>query len=42
MDLVRVFFLPRQRRSIGQLVRSIIREASRYDYDSACSQVLFL
>ena len=37
-----IFFWPQQRRSIGQLVRSIIREASRYDYDSACSQVFFL
>ncbi len=37
-----IFFWPQQRRSIGQLVRSIIREASRHDYDSACSQVFFL
>jgi hypothetical protein len=41
MDVVRVFFWPQQRRSIGQLVRSIIREASRHDYDSACPRVLF-
>jgi len=37
-----IFFWPQQRRSIGQLVRSIIREVSRHDYDSACSQVFFL
>lgn len=37
-----IFFWPQQRRSIGQLVRSVIREASRHDYDSACSQVFFL
>jgi hypothetical protein len=37
-----IFFWPQQRRSIGQLVRSIIREASRHDFDSACSQVFFL
>jgi Domain of unknown function (DUF5615) len=37
-----IFFWPQQRRSIGQLVQSIIREASRHDYDSACSQVFFL
>gem|GEM_PF-1908599 len=37
-----IFFWPQQRRSIGQLVRSIIREASRLDFDSACSQVFFL
>jgi len=37
-----IFFWPQQRRSIGQLVRSIIREASRHDYDTACSQVFFL
>lgn len=37
-----IFFWPQQRRSIGQLVQSIIREASRHDYPSACSQVFFL
>jgi Domain of unknown function (DUF5615) len=37
-----IFFWPQQHRSIGQLVHSIIREASRHDYDSACSQVFFL
>lgn len=37
-----IFFWPQQRRSIGQLIRSIIREASRHDYDTACSQVFFL
>ncbi len=37
-----IFFWPQQRRSIGQLIRNIIREASRSDYDSICSQVFFL
>lgn len=37
-----IFFWPQQRRSIGQLVQSIIREASRHEYTSACSQVFFL
>jgi hypothetical protein len=36
-----IFFWPQQRRAIGQLVRGIIREASRHDYQSACSQVFF-
>jgi hypothetical protein len=37
-----IFFWPQQQRSIGQLVRSIVREAKRQAYDSACSQVFFL
>jgi hypothetical protein len=37
-----IFFWPQQRRSIGQLVQSIIRKASRHDYTSLCSQVFFL
>ena len=37
-----IFFWPQQCRSIGQLVQSIIREASRHEYTSACSQVFFL
>ena len=37
-----VFFWPQQQRSVGQLVRRIIREASRHEYQSACSQVFFL
>ena len=37
-----VFFWPQQQRSIGQLVRSIIREASRHEYASICSRVLYL
>jgi Domain of unknown function (DUF5615) len=37
-----IFFWPQQRRSIGQLVQSIIRDASRHDYDSACSHAFFL
>ena len=38
-----IFFWPQQRRSIGQFVQSIIREASPHGYDAACSQgVLFV
>lgn len=37
-----IFFWPQQQRSIGQLVRSVIREASLRDYASACSRVFFL
>jgi hypothetical protein len=37
-----IFFWPQQRRSTGQLVQGIAREASRHDYSSACSQVFFL
>ena len=37
-----IFFWPQQRRSIGQLVRSIIREANSHDYEAACSRVFFL
>src|SRR5688572_3798968 len=40
--LAPIFFWPQQRRSIGQLVQSIIPEASRHDYISACSQMFFL
>jgi predicted nuclease of predicted toxin-antitoxin system len=36
-----IIFWPQQRRSIGQIVRSTIREATRHDYESACSQVFF-
>ena len=36
-----LFFWPQQRRSIGQLVQGTVREASRHDYSSACSQVFF-
>lgn len=37
-----IFFWSQQRRTIGQLVRSIIREASQNDYAKACSHVFFL
>ncbi|HXH10815.1 MAG TPA: DUF5615 family PIN-like protein [Alphaproteobacteria bacterium] len=37
-----IFCWPQQRRSIGQLVQSIVREASRHDYTSACSRVFSL
>lgn len=41
-DFAPVFFWPQQQRSIGQLVGSIIREASQRDYKSVRSQVFFL
>lgn len=37
-----IFFWPQQRRRVGEMVRSIIREASRANYSSACSRVYFL
>ena len=37
-----VFFWPQQRRAIGEIVRKIVREASRGDYSAACSRVYFL
>lgn len=37
-----IFFWPQQRRSIGHVVRAVIRESSRGDYASACSQVVYL
>jgi hypothetical protein len=37
-----ILFWPQQRRRIGEIVRSIIREVSRTDYASACSQVYYL
>lgn len=37
-----IFFWPQQRRGIGEVLRSIIREASQGDYSSACSRVYFL
>lgn len=37
-----IFFWPQNRRRVGDLVRSIIRECNRTDYASACSQVFFL
>ena len=37
-----LFFWPQQRRRIGEIVRAIIREASKTDYMSACSRVYFL
>ena len=35
-------FWPQQGRSIGEIVRCILREASLDDYDAACSRVFFL
>lgn len=37
-----IFFWPQQRRAIGQLVGTIIREAIQHKYESACSRVFFL
>ncbi|NQU21415.1 MAG: DUF5615 family PIN-like protein [Candidatus Nealsonbacteria bacterium] len=37
-----VFYWPQQRRTIGEVVRSVIREASQGDYSMACSRVYFL
>jgi hypothetical protein len=38
-----IFFWPQQgRRRVGEIVRGIIREASRDNYGMACSQVHFL
>jgi hypothetical protein len=38
-----IFFWPQQsRRRVGEIVRGIIREASRTDYAAACSRVHFL
>ena len=37
-----VFFWPQQRRHVGPIVRSIIREASQENYSTACSRVFFL
>ena len=37
-----IFFWPQQRRRIGEIVRSIIRQASGLDYGAARSMVYFL
>ena len=37
-----IYFWPQQGRSIGEMIRRILREASQSDYDTACSQVFFL
>lgn len=37
-----IFFWPQQRRAVGRLVGSIIREATRHKYESACARVFFL
>ena len=37
-----VFFWPQSQRRVGEVVRSIIREASREDYGAACSRVYYL
>lgn len=37
-----IYFWPQQVRSIGELIRRILREANQGDYDSACSRLFFL
>jgi hypothetical protein len=37
-----IFFWPQQRRTIGEIVRSIIREATLSDYEAARSRVFYL
>ena len=37
-----IYFWPQQGRSIGEMIRRILREASQGDYASACSRVFFL
>ena len=37
-----IYFWPQQGRPVGEMVRRILREASREDYPSACSKVHFL
>jgi len=37
-----IFYWPQQRRSVGEVVRSVIRECATSDYRSACSRVYYL
>ena len=37
-----IYFWPQSGRSIGEMIRRILREANQSDYDSACSRVFFL
>ncbi len=37
-----IFYWPQARRRVGEIMRSILREANRTDYAAACSQVYFL
>lgn len=37
-----IYFWPQQSRSIGEMIRRILREASTDDYERSCSQVFFL
>ena len=37
-----IFFWPQQQRTIGKLIRNIIREANRDNYASICSRIFFL
>ena len=37
-----IFFWPQKKRRVGDVVRAVIREAIRDDYQAACSRVYFL
>jgi hypothetical protein len=37
-----VFYWPQQQRTIGEIMRKIIREATVHSYDAACSRVFYL
>lgn len=37
-----IFFWPQQNRRVGEIVRRIVREVSRSDYQLACSRIFFL
>lgn len=37
-----IYFWPQHSRSVGEMIRRILREASQDDYDSAASRVFFL
>jgi len=37
-----IYFWPQQSRSVGEMIRRILREASQDDYDNAVSRVFFL
>ena len=37
-----IFFWPQSRRHVGTIMRGILREANRGDYETKCSRVYFL
>jgi len=37
-----IFFWPQRRRRVGDVVRSILREASRWRYPAACDRVFYV